>query len=158
MNTKDATDINTLRHPPIQDEDCVEVGQFVQGNPQLPSRHTKIRFTPEMMREIKHCKEDIIHFAQNYFYIINLDKGRMCIDLYPVQKKMLRMMVEHNRFAGVTSRQFGKCFSKNTKIRVKYKPLNLSFNVKVGTLYNIMSLYRRIKRLFCLDDTLNIRV
>lgn len=139
---------SSINNQILNDEDCVEVGQFVQGNPQLPSRHTKIRFTPTMMREIKHCKEDIIHFAQNYFYIINLDKGRMCIDLYPVQKKMLRMMVEHNRFAGVTSRQFGKCVCNNTKIVVKYKPLNISFKIKIGTFYRIQKFLNRLSALW----------
>lgn len=93
---------------PENDEDVVEVAEYVQGNPQLPSRRTRIKYTAPMINEIRICKNSILHFAEKYFYIVNLDRGREKIKLYPVQKKLLQSMVSNNRFAVCSSRQMGK--------------------------------------------------
>lgn len=36
------------------------------------------------IREIVRCKKDIVYFAENYFRIVNLDKGLHVIKLYDV--------------------------------------------------------------------------
>ncbi len=36
------------------------------------------------IKEIAKCKHDIVYFAENYFYITSLDKGRHIIKLYDV--------------------------------------------------------------------------
>lgn len=97
-----------LNYIPENDEEVIEVGEFVQGNPQLPSRKTKIKYTASMINEIKKSQTNILHFAERYFYIINLDRGREKIKLYPIQKKLLKSMKEYNRFAACCSRQSGK--------------------------------------------------
>lgn len=38
------------------------------------------------IKEIAKCKRDIVYFAENYFRVINLDKGLHIIKLYDVQK------------------------------------------------------------------------
>ena len=51
------------------------------------------------MPEFEKCKQDIIYFADNYYKIINLDRGLETIKLFDVQKQMLRMMAEGNLIA-----------------------------------------------------------
>ena len=46
------------------------------GNPDLPSKGTVYEYTAEMVSEIQKCKEDILYFAENYFYILNIDEGK----------------------------------------------------------------------------------
>lgn len=91
------------------------------GNPNLPSSEAKFEYTPEMVDEMEKCKNSITYFAQNYFYIIEPDLGKMLIPLLPYQLRLLKAF-EENRFNIVlSSRQSGKCFSKNTYIKVKTK-------------------------------------
>ena len=45
-----------------------------------------------MIGELKKCKEDIIYFAENFFYIVSLDRGKEKIKLYNAQKQMLENM------------------------------------------------------------------
>jgi len=87
-----------------------------KGNPLLRSRGEKIDYTPEMLNEYIKCKEDIIYFAENYFYIVNIDLGKIKIPLYKYQKKMLKAMKTPQRYRGelkrhcivLSSRQVGK--------------------------------------------------
>lgn len=57
------------------------------------------------IKEIAKCKRDIVYFAENYYRIINLDKGLHVIKLYDVQKDLLRFMVDNNRVIVVSGRQ-----------------------------------------------------
>ena len=78
------------------------------NNPNLPAVGATFEFTPEMVSELKLCNADILHFAENYFYIINPDEGKQKIKLHEYQKKALRMMSD-NRFSMLLfSRQSGK--------------------------------------------------
>lgn len=78
------------------------------NNPNLPTAAAQFEYTPQMIAEIKKCRDHIIHFAENYFYIINMDEGRMKIPLYLYQKRALRM-IRDNRFSlFLFSRQLGK--------------------------------------------------
>jgi hypothetical protein len=61
-----------------------------------------------VIQELKKCKEDIVYFAENYFYIVNLDRGKEVIKLYTRQRQILKSLV-NNRFTCLLScRQFGK--------------------------------------------------
>lgn len=78
------------------------------NNPALPTVDAQFEWTPEMVTELKKCRENILHFAENYFFIINLDEGKQKIKLHPYQKKALRM-IRDNRFSLLLfSRQTGK--------------------------------------------------
>ncbi len=82
--------------------------EIYMNNPALPTVEAQFEWTPEMVSELKKCKENILHFAENYFYIINTDEGRQKIRLHSFQKKALRM-IRDNRFNLLLfSRQVGK--------------------------------------------------
>lgn len=81
---------------------------YYMGNMNVPAKGMEFDYTPEMMAEIVKCEEDILHFAENYFYILNLDEGRIKIPLYDAQKRILKG-IETNRFyILLASRQVGK--------------------------------------------------
>lgn len=78
------------------------------GDQDLPSKGSAFEYTEEMILEIEKCKEDLLHFAQNYFYILNLDEGRQTIKLYEAQKRILKNMSLNRFFILLASRQIGK--------------------------------------------------
>jgi len=82
--------------------------KFYLGNQNLPTVDTKFEYTPEMVAEIKKCKKNILHFAENHFTIINLDRGKEKIALFPCQKKVLRSLRDNRFVILLSSRQAGK--------------------------------------------------
>lgn len=82
--------------------------KFYMGNQNLPSKGTVIAYTPEQAKEMQKCAKNIIHFAENYFYILNIDEGKTLIKLYKAQKRVLKKMMENRFFCLVASRQVGK--------------------------------------------------
>jgi hypothetical protein len=82
--------------------------KFYLNNPAIPTEKTTFEFTPEMLKDIAKCKKDIVYFAEKFFYIINLDRGKEVIKLYKAQKRILKSMVKNNRVVLLSSRQAGK--------------------------------------------------
>lgn len=62
-----------------------------EGISTLRGRGEKIRMTAEDVQEYIRCKEDILYFAENYYYIQTIDDGRIKIPLWEFQKKMLKV-------------------------------------------------------------------
>ena len=102
--------------------------EYYLGNENLPSQHARHEYSPEKINEIKKSKKNLLHFAQNYFYIINVDTGREVISLRPYQKRILRKMRDNRFVIVMSSRQSGKttmmtayalwvaCFNSDQKI------------------------------------------
>lgn len=78
------------------------------GNPNLPTKGATFDYTAEMILDIDKCKKDILYFAENYFFILNLDEGRQKIKLYPAQRRVLKKMSKDRFFCLLASRQIGK--------------------------------------------------
>jgi Terminase RNaseH-like domain len=88
------------------------------NNPNLPTIDAQFEYTPEMVQEIQKSKENILHFAENYFFIIAPDTGRQVIELHTFQRKALRM-IRDNRFNILLfSRQVGKALALDTPVPV----------------------------------------
>ena len=78
------------------------------NNPFLTKRLSTHSYTEEQILEFKKCAKDIHYFAENYFTIVHVDRGKIKIPLYDYQKTLLRQF-EKERFNIVTqSRQSGK--------------------------------------------------
>jgi len=77
------------------------------GNPNLPSSEARFEYTPEMVEEIEKCKNDMLYFAENYFYIVT-DNGKEVIPLYEYQKKLIRACEKNLKNIILSSRQSGK--------------------------------------------------
>ena len=82
--------------------------KFYLGNTNLPNPNMEYEWTPEMVTSLKKARQNILHFAENFFHIVNLDRGRMLIGLYSYQKRVLRSLRDNRFVACLASRQTGK--------------------------------------------------
>ena len=82
--------------------------KFYMGNQNLPSKGTVISYTPEQIKEMQKCSKNILHFAEKYFYVLNVDEGKIPIKLFKAQKRVLKKMMENRFFCLLASRQVGK--------------------------------------------------
>ncbi len=110
--------------------------KYYLGNERLPTSGTEFEWTPEMMRDLKKCRKDIIYFAENFFYIVNLDKGKMKIPLYKYQKRILRSLRDNRYVITTASRQCGKCFLDDTMLTVRNKKTGEVMKISAGNFYN----------------------
>ena len=67
----------------------------------------KIDYTPDMIEELRKCKEDPIYFMENYFYIVSKG-GEVLFKPYPYQKQMVRNFQNYENNVMLTARQMGK--------------------------------------------------
>ena len=81
---------------------------FYLGNKKLPRPNAEFEWTPEMVRHLKKAKKNILYFAENFFYIVNLDRGKEKIKMFPCQKRVLRAMRDNRYVTLLASRQIGK--------------------------------------------------
>ncbi len=98
---------------------------FIRGNPNLKAPDYTEYVSKEeaefRVKEIIKCKNDIAYFANTYFTIIHLKRGKEIIKMYPEQEEMVKMMSENDRTIVSASRQVGKCVYKDTKIKIRNK-------------------------------------
>jgi Terminase large subunit, T4likevirus-type, N-terminal len=107
MPRKKKTEDDSLELSNISPEDILVDGNFYKGNENLLRGNAQIKWTPEMMEEMRICAKKILHFAEEYFYIVT-EEGKRKISLYKYQKQLLKAFV-NNRFNVVlSSRQSGK--------------------------------------------------
>ena len=81
---------------------------FYMGNKNLPNVNWKGEYTKQQVKNLKKASSNVLYFAENFFHIINLDKGRERINLYKPQKRALRLMRDNRFFCLLASRQIGK--------------------------------------------------
>ncbi len=97
------------------------------NNPNLRAANESIEYTPESLAEWARCKEDILYFAQKYFYIISIDEGSILIPLRDYQKRMLKSFSippeedEKRHRIVLSGRQSGKCVLGDTMIKIRHK-------------------------------------
>lgn len=97
----------TQETPNILNRD-LKRGEFYLNNKNLPRAGVEFEWTPDMVREIKKCKQNLLHFAENYFFIVTLDEGKKKIKLYNCQKRILRAFQRYRFNIICSSRQAGK--------------------------------------------------
>lgn len=61
------------------------------NNPNLRAEGEIVPMSREQVEEYFRCAEDILYFAENYYYIQTIDDGRIKIPLWDFQKKMLKV-------------------------------------------------------------------
>lgn len=76
----------------------------------------EMALTREMVEDFARCAQDVVYFAENYYWIINPVTGEQRIELYDFQKKILRNL-QQNRFnILLAARQVGKALDLDTPI------------------------------------------
>ena len=78
------------------------------GNKNLPTESAEFEWTPKMVNDLKKSRRNILYFAENFFYIVNLDRGKDKIELYKYQKRILRALRDNRFNIVLSSRQSGK--------------------------------------------------
>ena len=92
----------------IINQEPVDSSFYYRGSKHVPVAGAQYEFTPDMIDELRKCKDDIIYFAENFFYIVSLDRGKEKIQLYEAQKRVLRSFVRERNVIVCSSRQIGK--------------------------------------------------
>lgn len=92
----------------IINQEPVDASFYYRGSKNVPIAGAQYEFTVAMVDELRKCKNDVVYFAENFFYIVNLDNGKEKIKLYEAQKNMLNNMVNNRFSVNLASRQSGK--------------------------------------------------
>ena len=84
--------------------------KYYLGNQNLPTSDAVFDYEahPEWVEDIAKSRKNILYFAENFFYITNLDEGKMKIKLHTYQKRILRSLRDHRFVCMLASRQVGK--------------------------------------------------
>ena len=84
--------------------------QFYLGNENLPTQDAQFDYAsnPEWVEHLVKCKRNILFFAENFFYVTNLDQGKIKIPLHNFQKRILRSLRDNRFVITLASRQCGK--------------------------------------------------
>jgi hypothetical protein len=90
--------------PSIQDN------HFYLGKTSLPTPEATFNYKdhPEWVIDLEKCRKNILYFAENFFYIVNLDEGRQKIKLRPYQRRILRSLRDNRFLIMMASRQSSK--------------------------------------------------
>lgn len=117
--------------------------QFYLGNKNLPTVNAQFDYAnnPQWVKDIDKCKKNILYFAENFFFIINLDRGREKINLYGSQKRILRSLRDNRFVILLASRQIGKstlltiyalwvaCFNEDQNILIVANKESTAINI-----------------------------
>lgn len=113
-----------------------------QGEPDLRKSGEVIDVDQKTINEYIKCREDIIYFAEKYFYIIHPDMGKIKIPLYEWQRRILKAYVDtpKGRKHCITkiARQSGKCCHVNTMIKIRNKKTKEIKEVSIGEFLGII--------------------
>jgi len=92
--------------------------EFYLGNEALPTPDAQFNYAehPEWIADIQKCRKNILYFAEQFFYITNLDEGKIKIKLRPFQKRILRSLRDNRFVCLLASRQIGKALALDTPI------------------------------------------
>jgi hypothetical protein len=84
--------------------------KFYLGNENLPTSDAVFDYSehPEWVEDIAKSRKNILYFAENFFFITNLDEGKMKIRLHGYQKRILRSLRDNRFVCLLASRQVGK--------------------------------------------------
>ena len=98
----------TTEHQPQSNFHGDKTKHLYMGNQNLPTGRAEFEWTPKMVSDLKKCGKNLLYFAENFFTIVNLDRGREKITLFKCQKKVLRALRDNRFNIVLASRQVGK--------------------------------------------------
>ena len=118
-----------------------DLERFYLGNSQLPRANAEFDWTPEMVQDLDKSRKNIIHFAESFFHIVNLDQGRIKINLHKCQKRVMRSLKKNRFVCLLASRQVGKttmmtiycmwiaCFQEDQRILIVANKEQTAINI-----------------------------
>lgn len=131
--------LNLLNIPgvavPISD---IDIAKPFRGISNIKSAGDTIKVSKEekefLVKEVQKCKQDIIYFAENYFYIVSY-KGKHVIKLFDKQKLMLKSFIENNFTVTLAARQSGKCVLRDNEITIRNKTTGEIISIPIGDFF-----------------------
>lgn len=123
----------------IINQEPIDPSYYYRGSKNVPIAGAQYEFTVDMINELRKCKDDIVYFAENFFYIVNLDRGKETIKLYEAQKNMLINMVNARFSANLAARQSGKCLQAESIIKIRNKYTGEIQEISVKDLFDLAS-------------------
>ncbi len=128
-------ELNVPQTPKIKD---TEIARPYKGIKNIKGAGEKVKLSKEeyekLVAEVKKCKQDIIYFAENYFYIVSY-KGTQVIELFPKQLEMLKSFVENNFSIILAARQSGKCIFHDNEITIRNKKTSKTESLTIGEFF-----------------------
>jgi hypothetical protein len=139
---KGQSPLNLLNIPgvavPISD---IDIAKPFRGISNIKSAGDTIKVSKEekefLVKEVQKCKQDIIYFAENYFYIVSY-KGKHVIKLFDKQKLMLKSFIENNFTVTLAARQSGKCLNINNLCKFRDKITGKEFEMSIGEFFTLI--------------------
>lgn len=131
----------TQKSPSENKKEEINPRHMYLGNKNLPTEKAEFDWTPKMVSDLKKCQKNLLYFAENFFTIINLDRGREKIKLHKCQKRVLRALRDDRFNIVLASRQVGKttmmtiytlwvaCFSADQRILVVANKEQTAINI-----------------------------
>jgi len=92
----------------IINQEPIDPSFYYRGSKNVPVAGAQYEFTADMVEELRKCKNDIVYFAENFFYIVSIDNGKQKIKLYEAQRRILRSLVDERFVCLLSCRQAGK--------------------------------------------------
>lgn len=77
-------------------------------NPYIKHANEEHEYTPDQIRELRRCAEDVVYFVKHYCKIQHPVKGEIPFALYPYQEHMLRTFAGERLTVVLSARQTGK--------------------------------------------------
>jgi hypothetical protein len=77
------------------------------GNPNLKRPNTKLAYTKEHISEYLKCSKDWRYFAENYYQILDIDKGMIVPKMRDYQVEMVESFIKRRFTITLASRQCG---------------------------------------------------
>ena len=111
--------------------------RFLNDDKELPKDGIQLEYTEEHRNEILKCAADLIYFAENYFYIENLDDGEIKIQLHDCQKRVLGKLIDSRFFVLLASRQIGKCLQANELCKIRHKKTKEIQEIPVKEIFSL---------------------
>ena len=78
------------------------------GNPLLKAAHVQVEYTEDYLKEYLKCKDDPVHFCNDYVKIVHVDHGLVNFDMYDYQEDMIQKFHDNRFVICKMPRQTGK--------------------------------------------------
>ena len=78
------------------------------GNPLLKAAHVQVEYTEDSLKEYLKCKDDPVHFCNDYVKIVHVDYGLVNFDMYDYQEDMIQKFHDNRFVICKMPRQTGK--------------------------------------------------
>lgn len=94
--------------------------------------YKKELWTESQILEVAKCVNDPIYFIKKYIRVQNPIKGRVPLELYPYQEKIVEAFKEQRNTILLTGRQLGKCVTYLTKIKKDSEEIEIGSLIKMS--------------------------